>query len=80
MSKDPNQIIFKRLCIIDKQYKKIGIFKLRELVETGKKLVDHHGIDDLQYKLKTTREFKAAGAYFDYNVASDEENYLKKRK
>ena len=74
------QIIFDRLCIIDKRYKKMGINHLRELVETGKKLVDHHGVADLQYKLKTLEEFKAAGAYFDYNVATNEEIYERKPK
>jgi hypothetical protein len=74
------QVIFERLCIIDIRYKKMGLDHLTELVKTGKALIDHHGIDDLQYKLKTLEEFKAAGAYFDFNVATNEELYERKRK
>ncbi len=74
------QTIFDRLCIIDKRYKTMGIDHVRELVETGKKLAELHGNEDLQYKLKTLDELKAAGAYLDFSVATNEEIYQRKPK
>ena len=69
------QLIFDRLCIMNNEYKAMGPDKVSELVEAGRQLIELHGEENLQYKLKTEQEFLAAGIYFEWRLATNEELY-----
>lgn len=70
------KIHFNRLVIIDHDYKALGQEKLAELIEEGKALIELHGEDNLQYKLKTEAEMVSVGAYLDWKTATNDENYV----
>lgn len=69
------KITFERLCIIDDDYSELGPVKLAELIEEGKALIELHGEDNLQYKLKTEAEMVSVGAFLDWKTATNDENY-----
>jgi hypothetical protein len=63
------------MVIIDENYSAFTLEELNYEVEKGAALVEKHGIENLHNILTEEDDFAAAGAYFDYRVTTDEDNY-----
>lgn len=70
------EIIYKRLLIIEPKYKKYSIDDLNSIIKKGEGLIKKHGVEHLPFKLGADVDaLWSAGAFFNYQVASNERNY-----
>lgn len=64
--------VYKRLCIMDKSYKKLSIEQLSKMIERGKKLIEKHGEEHLHGILNLEEQIDA-GSFFSYRIAKNYE-------